>query len=155
MFNEITGYYLWTMITQLQKNIAIKLALFLCVGTIGFIVDATVLSILIFKFDWSRYIARVASFLVAAPCTWMLNRRLTFRATATANRTREYSMYMVIQGTGALLNFAVYSACIFFSSLMFNFPVLALAIGSGTAMLFNFLALQRYAFTGQADTPAN
>jgi hypothetical protein len=33
---------------------------------------------------------------------------------------------------------------------MFDFPVLALAIGSGTAMLFNFLNMQRYAFTGQA-----
>jgi len=136
------------MITQVQKKIAIKIFLFLCVGTIGFIVDATILSILIFKFDWGRYISRVASFLVAVPCTWMLNRRLTFRETATDNRTREYSIYIVIQGTGALLNFAVYSACIYSSSMMFDFPVLALAIGSVTAMSFNFLAMQRFAFTG-------
>jgi putative flippase GtrA len=138
------------MVTQLKKNISTRIFLFLCVGTIGFIVDATVLSILIFEFGWGHYISRVASFLVAVPCTWMLNRRLTFRETATANRTREYSIYLVIQGTGALLNFSVYSACIYFSSLMFDFPVLALAIGSGTAMLFNFLNMQRYAFTGQA-----
>lgn len=136
------------MVPQLKKSTVIKILLFLCVGTIGFIVDATILQILIFKFDWGHYIARVASFLVAAPCTWALNRNLTFRETATANRTREYSMYLIIQGSGALLNFTVYSACVFFSSFMFDFPVVALAIGSGTAMLFNFVGMQRYAFTG-------
>jgi putative flippase GtrA len=93
----------------------------------------------------------VASFLVAVPCTWFLNRRLTFSEAATTNRTREYSIYLLIQSAGAALNFAIYSACIFFSSLMFDFPVVALAIGSVTAMLFNFVALQRYAFTGGRD----
>jgi len=139
------------MFTQLQKTISTKAFLFLCVGTIGFIVDATVLWILIFEFDWGHYIARAASFLVAVPCTWILNRKLTFSEAATANRTREYSIYLFIQSAGALLNFAVYSACIFFSSLLFDFPVVALGIGSVTAMVFNFVALQRYAFTGSRE----
>jgi putative flippase GtrA len=139
------------MFTQLKKTTSAQAFLFLCVGTVGFIIDATVLSILIFEFGLGRYIARAISFLVAVPCTWMLNRNLTFRKAATANRTREYSVYLFIQSTGAFLNFSVYSACIFFSSLMFDFPVLALGIASVTAALFNFAALQRYAFTGNRD----
>ena len=139
------------MFTQSQKETSTKAFLFLCVGTIGFIIDATVLWLLIFEFDLGHYISRALSFLVAVPCTWILNRRLTFSEAATDNRTREYSMYLLIQTTGAFLNFAIYSACIFVSSLMFNFPVLALAIGSATATLFNFAALQRYAFTGRPD----
>jgi len=138
------------MFTQSQKETSTKAFLFLCVGTIGFIIDATVLWLLIFEFDLGHYISRALSFLVAVPCTWILNRRLTFSEAATNNRTREYTAYLLIQTAGALLNFAIYSGCVFFSSLMFNFPVLALAIGSATAMLFNFGALQRYAFTGRA-----
>lgn len=89
------------------------------------------------------------------PFSWILNRMLTFRGSATANRTREYTIYMVIQGTGALLNFAIYGTCIFFSAFMKNYPVLALAIGSVVALVFNYTTLQRYAFTGQTEAKFN
>jgi putative flippase GtrA len=134
-----------------KKKYSIKLFLFVCVGALSFILDASILSLLIFDFGWGHYISRVVSFLVAVPFSWLLNRMLTFRETATDNRKREYTLYLAIQGTGALLNFLIYSACIFFSSTMMDYPVLALAVGSGVAMLFNFTALERFAFTGKAE----
>ena len=137
------------MLTKLYKKLPHKLIRFTCVGAVGFGVDAAVLTILIFDFGWGHYISRVVSFGVAVPCTWLLNRNWTFKASATTNRAREYTAYITIQTIGALLNFAIYSACIFYSSTMMRYPVLALTIGSGIAMLFNFLALQRYAFTGK------
>lgn len=140
------------MVTFLQKAIPIKIILFLFVGAIGFALDASILSILIFDLGWGHYVSRVVSFGVAVPFSWILNRMLTFRGSATANRTKEYSIYMIIQGAGALLNFAIYGTCIFFSAFMKNYPVVALAIGSVVALVFNYTALQRYAFTGQAET---
>jgi len=137
------------MVTSPQKRFPVKIFLFLCVGAIGFVLDASILSILIFDFGWGHYISRIVSFSVAVPFSWLLNRMLTFRGSATANRTREYTIYMAIQGAGALLNFTIYGTCIFFSALMKNYPVLALAIGSVVALVFNYTTLQRYAFTGQ------
>jgi len=140
------------MARPLHKNFANRIVLFVCVGTIGFVLDASILSILIFDLGWGYYISRIVSFSAAVPFSWILNRMLTFRGSATTNRTREYTLYMIIQGAGALLNFTIYSACIYYSSVMKNYPVLALAIGSAIALAFNYSALQRYAFTGRAET---
>jgi len=121
---------------------------FACVGTVGFVVDATILTTLIFSYDWGHYSARVASFAVAVFVTWLLNRVWTFRDQASASKTREYSVYLTVQTVGATLNFAIYSACIFLVPSFKAYPVVPLAIGSLIAMVFNFLASRRYAFTG-------
>lgn len=141
------------MYFQLQNKQLTKLVRFTCVGTVGFGVDAAALSIFIFVFGWNPYISRVLSFGIAVPCTWILNRLWTFSSSATDNRGREYSQYFTIQTLSALLNFAIYSACIFFSTTMMKYPVLALTIGSGVAMYCNFTALQKYAFTGNGSRP--
>lgn len=121
---------------------------FACVGAVGFIVDAGILNWLIFSHGWDHYTARIASFAVAVLVTWFLNRNWAFRHQASANKTREYSAYLTVQTIGAALNFAIYSACIFLFPWFKQYPILPLAIGSGIAMLFNFAASRRYAFTG-------
>jgi putative flippase GtrA len=118
------------MLRMLYKKLPHRLFRFLCVGAIGFVIDASILSMLIFDFGWGHYVSRVVSFGVAVPFSWLLNRMWTFKGAATNNPKREYTIYMTIQATGALLNFAIYSTCIFLSSTMMNYPVLALAIGS-------------------------
>jgi putative flippase GtrA len=139
------------MLKLLQNKFSLRLFLFVCVGTISFILDATVLYILIFDLGWGYYISRVVSFLTAVPFSWLMNRMLTFRDTATDNRRREYTLYLLIQGAGALLNFVLYSVCILLSSTMKDYPVIALGIGSLVAMLFNYKALERFAFTGKTE----
>ena len=140
------------MMKQLQNKLPSGLPQFAIVGTVGFIVDALILNLLIFEFDWGYYTARIASFGIALPCTWILNRIWTFRHQASANRTIEYSLYAVIQTTGALLNFAIYSRLIYVSDFAKQYPIIPLAIASLCAMLFNFFAARRFAFTG--STPA-
>jgi putative flippase GtrA len=143
------------MIKSLYKKLPERLYAFLCVGIIGFIVDASILSTLIFDFGWGYYVSRLVSFGIAVFCTWLLNRLWTFRDSATDNRTREYSIYLTIQTIGASLNFAIYSLCILLSDAFLTYPVAALAIGSGCAMFFNYAAMRRFAFTGQTTNDQN
>jgi len=125
---------------------------FLCVGTIGFAVDAAILTYLVTGKGWDHYSARLVSFGAAVFVTWLLNRQWTFRHSATDNKTREYSAYLTVQIIGALLNFAIYSACIFAVEWFQNFPVIPLAIASLIAAFFNYYGSRRYAFTGISET---
>ena len=53
---------------------------FLIVGTIGFIVDAGLLVLLMAAAGLGHYSAHVVSFMVAVCVTWWLNPTFTFRA---------------------------------------------------------------------------
>lgn len=124
---------------------------FVVVGAIGFIVDAAILALAFHGLQWGHYISRAISFLVAVSVTWHLNRNWTFAHRATKWPRREYTVYFAAQTVGALINFGVYAACIEFSDVMARQPTIALAVGSGTAMCFNFWACRQIAFKGSAD----
>ena len=140
------------MLKFVLRKLPNRLIPFAVVGAFGFVLDASILSRLIFDFNWDHYSARVASFGIALPFSWYLNRIWTFRNQASDNRSREYSVYVLIQTCGAFLNFAVYGSMVFVSAFAKQFPVLPLAIASICAMLFNFYAVRRFAFTGSRAT---
>ena len=108
------------------------------VGAVGFLIDATVLSVLVLGLAWSSYTARLASFGAAVSVTWLLNRLWTFRHRATSDRKKEYSRYFLVQSGGALLNCGVFAAAIALHPPLAHYPVVPLAFGSAVAMLFNF-----------------
>jgi len=132
-----------------MEKLPLGLPQFAMVGAVGFAVDATVLNLMIFGAGWGLYSSRVVSFAVAVFATWLLNRLWTFRHRASANKTREYSSYVLIQGIGASLNFAIYSALIYFSPQLAAWPTIPLACGSATAMFFNFFAARHFVYTGK------
>ncbi|MEJ2138464.1 MAG: GtrA family protein [Gammaproteobacteria bacterium] len=138
------------MLKFILNKLPKRLLPFAVVGAFGFVLDASILSRLIFEFNWDHYTARIASFGIALPFSWFLNRIWTFRNQASDNRSREYSVYVVIQTAGALLNFSIYGSLVFASAFAKQQPVLPLAIASICAMLFNFYAVRRFAFTGSA-----
>ncbi|WP_119462682.1 GtrA family protein [Rhodospirillaceae bacterium SYSU D60014] len=123
---------------------------FLCfagVGTVGFTVDACVLTILVALVGVDRYSARVISFGVAVTVTWLLNRQFTFAVPQGAGmRPGEYSRYFGVQFVGALINFGIYGLLVASFDTAFRYPALALAVGSVTAMFFNFLGAKHFAF---------
>lgn len=121
---------------------------FVAVGAIGFLVDATILAILVHGYEWGDYTARIVSFLCAVTVTWYLNRKYAFAAGQTSNRRQEYTRYIAVQGTGMLINFLVYALCIETSALMDAWPVLALAAGSVVALLFNYVGARVFVFIG-------
>lgn len=118
---------------------------FAVVGTIGFIVDAGVLHLLVAFGAWSPFAARVVSFPAALTATFVLNRVWTFGA-LRMSPIRAYGAYGVIQTVGAALNLLVFAVCLLAMPSLYELPVVALAIGSIVAMLFNYYASRRLVF---------
>ncbi len=119
---------------------------FAVIGSVGFLVDAAVLTGLVSALDWGLYEARAVSFSLAVSVTWYLNRRYTFADRISADRKREYARYVAIQIVGALINLGVYVTVARAAPAFAAYPVIPLAAGSAVAMVFNFMASRRFAF---------
>lgn len=119
-------------------------ATFCLVGTVGFVVDAGVLTLLVNGLGWHHYAGRAVSFPFAVTATWLLNRRWTFRR--TGDTRTEYSRYFSVQAVGALINLATYAAIIEAVPRLGAVPVIPLAAGAALALAFNFLASRRFVF---------
>lgn len=119
---------------------------FLGVGGVGFLVDAGVLTWLVTSQDWGLYPGRAVSFALAVTVTWYLNRRITFASHAAFDRGREYGHYLTTQIIGALINLGVYVSVIAVAPKLAAYPVIPLALGSTTALMFNFFAARVFVF---------
>lgn len=117
---------------------------FAVVGSIGFFVDAGVLSALLSVSAATPVVARIWSILAAITATWVMNRNLVFHR--TANRRREYLQYVLVQGVGAMLNFVIYVWLIRNHPLFHSHPVLAVAVGAGVVLLINFFLLEKWVY---------
>ncbi|MEQ9464820.1 MAG: GtrA family protein [Haliea sp.] len=117
------------------------------IGAVGFLVDAGVLSWLVASQGWGLYSARAISFGLAVTATWYLNRRITFASHARAGRGREYGRYLSTQTIGALINLGVYVSVIAAVPTLASCPVIPLALGSATALLFNFVSARLWVFS--------
>lgn len=129
-------------------------AAFTVVGAIGFIVDASILAILVHGYGWGDYSARLVSFAVAVSATWYLNRSYVFAAQKTVDRGSEYTRYLAVQVSGMAINFLVYSLCIATNETMDRWPVLALAVGSAVALFFNYAGARIFVFIGKRSDSA-
>ena len=116
--------------------------LFSSVGTVGFLVDAGILFVLIPYFG--PYIARLFSFLVAVFVTWLLNRNFTFNS--QNHGLSEFKRYFASQSFGAGLNYFVYAIAIYSSEWMTRFPLAALGLGSIAGLTVNFVLAKKYVF---------
>lgn len=114
---------------------------FCMVGTIGFVVDAGMLHIMVEVCSGGPYDSRVVSFLVAATATWALNRRFTFRSSkAHRARARQWGLYVTVNAMGGAVNYGVYALCVHGSQLVSSYLFLGVAAGSLAGLLVNFLA---------------
>lgn len=125
-----------------------RVARFIVVGGIGFLVDAAVLILLAETTGLGVIVPRLASFPAALSVTWYFNRVWTFPGSRDQNRVSQYSRYALVQITGALLNLAVYTAAIALGPAWFRGAIIVpLAIASGVAMFFNFMGANYWAFS--------
>jgi putative flippase GtrA len=136
------------MLNKLINRLPKGFAQFVLIGGIGFLIDAAGLYMVIQYAGLDAYTARFTTFPVPILATWLLNRRFTFREHNTSNKTREYSIYFLVQVCGLAFNFSVYSIAVYSSPFIMQYPIFAQAMGSIAAMVFNFYAVRRYAFTG-------
>jgi putative flippase GtrA len=108
------------------------------VGTLGFLVDAGVLTLVLAVSDLGYYWGRLLSFLAAATVTWALNRRYTFGTAEKSRRLAQWARFLLVNSGGGLVNYATYAALIAASALVRDWPVLGVAAGSIAGLLVNF-----------------
>lgn len=110
-------------------------------GVAGLLVDLAMLHLLAPWLGW--YLARAASFLAAASCTWWLNRTFTFKATQGAQARlsigREYVAYLTSMLGGAAINYSVYVLTLHWMPGAAA-PTIGVALGSCAGLISNFTA---------------
>ncbi|MFK0162668.1 GtrA family protein [Rhizobium sp. NPDC090279] len=120
-----------------------KLFRFLIAGSIGFVVDAGVLHLLLWFTPLGPFIGRAISIPSALLATWVLNRNFTF-GRSDRSLAAEGFRYGSVGLTSALLNYAL------FSSLLMTEPglrpIIALTLASGAATAFSFFGYSRFVF---------
>ena len=126
---------------------------FAIVGTLGFVVDAGLLSLLLASGLAGFHAGRVLSFLAAASFTWALNRRFTFAASGGAGesgtRGGQWARYVVAMTAGAALNYAVYALVLQILGQSALVAPLAVAAGSVAGLGLNFLSASRLVFAAR------
>lgn len=126
-----------------------KIIIFGLVGTVGFIVDAFLLTFLTINLDFTLFSARLVSFTSATFVTWVLNKSFTFpqrKKVNSSERNKRYFFYLFVQTIGALLNFLVFFTLIKFNPFLKDMPVVPLAIGATVGLVFNFFMSKKFVF---------
>ena len=125
---------------------------FAFVGTIGFVVDVTVLYLGMSVGGLGLYSGRLLSYLVAATTTWYLNRRITFAGADDTMPLRQWFRFVLTNGFGGLVNYGAYSAIVAYGGALPLAPLLGVAAGSIAGLVFNFFASRSLVFR-RASTP--
>ena len=108
------------------------------IGTLGFIVDASLLVLFNKLLGFDLFSSRLVSFSGAVTTTWYLNRKLTFTDRKDRHVMHEWLFYTILNGIGGLINFAIFMLLVFQNEFLADNPILPLAIASVIAMVFNF-----------------
>jgi putative flippase GtrA len=117
--------------------------LFVLAATVGFVIDAGVLTVLVKALAWGPWPGRFVSFPLAVTATWWLNRRYAFRGSGGGDRYLEYAAYWAIQLAGAAVNFGIFGLCLHWAPALVAWPFVPVAFGGLAAMLFNFTVARR------------
>ncbi|MCV0395187.1 MAG: GtrA family protein [Rhizobiaceae bacterium] len=120
-----------------------RFARFGLVGGVGFVVDATLLALLIHVAGLGPFAARAVSASLAILATWRLNRALTF-GPGPRRQAVEGVRYFGVGTASGLLNVIVYAAVLLVWPAVP--PLAALVAASAAAMAASFLGYSRLVF---------
>ncbi len=134
-------------------NLPRQFLVFCAIGTLGFLVDVTVLYALAPLLGWLA--GRIVSFLAAATATWWFNRRFTFAEGAAKGggpAAAQYARYLVSMLGGAAVNYGAYAATLLLVAHP-HAPALGVALGSIAGLGINFLSARFLVFGRAAKKP--
>lgn len=114
------------------------------VGASGFLVDTAMVYGL--KGSVGLYWAGGLSYLVAATWTWIFNRWWTFAGRSSGPLWRQWLRFLFVNLGGFVLNRGTYAILVTVSVLFREYPVLAVAAGTGAGMFVNFFLSRRLVF---------
>jgi putative flippase GtrA len=126
-------------------------ARFMLIGFIGFMVDATVLHLLVSGAGARPIVGRIGSFFCSSFVTWRLNRRYTFAGRSTGNGSfGEWLSYLWTSAMGAVINYAVFVVLVLTVPAVAAAPTLGVAAGSIAGMIVNFTLYKFVVFRSRA-----
>ena len=121
-------------------------ARFALVGTGAFLLDSSVLALLVHAAGWDALLARLVSISVAMVCAWLVHRNWTFSTGRLRSPLRQTALYGATQFIGLSINYAIFTALVLAGSVWRAYPVLAVAAGSVAAMGVTYLLSKMVAF---------
>ena len=119
------------------------------VGTVGFVVDASVLYGLLTLLSLDPYIGRLVSFAAAATVTWLLNRHFTFRGSPRSGAAGQWMRFVSVVGFGGAVNYTVYALLIASDLGLLSMPLVGVAAGSLSGWAINFTLSRTLVFNGR------
>jgi putative flippase GtrA len=114
------------------------------VGTIGFVVDAGILTLALAQ-SLDLYTSRLISFGCAVTVTWFLNRVFTFRSNSR-DLVSQWARFALTNSLGGVLNYGTYALLVWQVTLIHSHPIIGVAFGSLTGMTVNFILSRRWVF---------
>lgn len=127
-----------------SKALITRLASFAVAGGSGFVVDATVLTLLMKLTPLGPYSARIFAIAAAMTTTFLINRTVTFGKSGR-HVVHEGARYGFVALIGAGLNYAIYSALLLAMPGVIT-PLMALVIAVGVVTVFSYLGYSRFVF---------
>jgi len=112
-------------------------------GAVGFLVEAGVIALLQYGWQWTALPCRAVSFPAAVVVTWWLNHRYTF---ASEGGWSEFVRYLGTQGVGLLANLVAYVALVRLAPQFDRQALVPLVVGSAVGLAVNFLLARRVVF---------
>jgi len=122
-----------------------QFAAFAIAGATGFLVDSAVLYGAM-ALGAGQYLGRLLSFLCAVFVTWRINRRITFQPGANESAWHEWWRYLTAMSAGGVVNLISYTAAVSKLPSVAWAPLLAVALGTGAGLVFNFLSAKFWVF---------
>ncbi|WP_410013984.1 GtrA family protein [Sodalis sp. C49] len=131
-----------------------ELFFFGMIGGVGFIVDSGVLYLL--KDALGLYAGRGVSFVCAVLTTWILNKMITFRQSRSGRSAlSEAIRYGICMLSGGAVNYLTYWFLVSCYALVQQYPILGVAAGSLTGMVFNYSTARFFIFNQKTRLPAS
>jgi putative flippase GtrA len=131
--------------TRTGKHSSFEKALrFLCVGGIGFCLDAAML-VLLTRAGLSAHLARLVSLSCSISLTWVLNRHFSF-GVSSFHAAFEYGRYAIVALVAAAVNYGVYALCLTQMT-----PLVAMVAGSAAAIALTFTGYDRWVFVRRGN----
>jgi len=125
------------------------------VGSLGFVIDASILAALVHGLVWSPLVARVVSMAVAVLCTWRLHRHWTFSSGTQRPPFAQSMMYAAFQALTVCINYFVFSVLVLEGGIWRAYPVLAVAAGAIAGMGLSYLLSRHITFAAPRDLQTN
>jgi len=134
------------VIRRLDRALLGQMLGFGLVGTAGFLTDAALFLLASQWFGLPVMLSRALAFVPATLVTWRLNRSYVFRTSGSDGRAQEYGRHFGVQALGIALNFAVFYLAVKLGLGRGSAQLVPLALGSGVAMVFNFIGARHVVF---------